>query len=168
MNINDITVGAIYHDGKSGVREVLAKEEQPIKVRYRLLAAKQEREWSHQLKSDVSVIGRKETCTLQSFAAWAKIRLDPAAGAQLVVDLQARKIKLSPGELAFMEAARSKCYGKTGDLIPISHMEGRAVSGLEKKGMVVRRADGAEVTQHGAAWFRQKSENSLQSPAEID
>lgn len=63
-------------------------------------------------------------------------------------------LKLSVGEEAFMrsvleEAGRSP----VGTLVSFDHTEGRAVSGLAKKGMVVRKSGEVEITEAGAAWL---------------
>ena len=63
--------------------------------------------------------------------------------------------KLSPGELSFMISAMNEAGGKikAGTTISCDHMEGRAVGGLEKKGLVIRCKGEAEVTPAGEEWF---------------
>ena len=70
------------------------------------------------------------------------------------------KAKLSPGELAFMVSALDAAGGTitAGTMINYGHTEGRAVSGLEKKGFVVRHKGEVEVTEAGAVWFAHAAE----------
>lgn len=159
MNAADIQVGDIYHDGKLALREVLAiapNVADMVRVEYRILAAKVEQEYSYTEKRMVPVIGSTSSCYLASFASWAKVRLEPAAGKVLLLELQARKVKLSPGEVCFIESALAEAGGEItpGTVISFDHTEGRAVGGLEKKGLVVRQKGEVEITELGAAWFR--------------
>ena len=54
-----------------------------------------------------------------------------------------------------MNSAMEEAGGKitAGTTISYNHMEGRAVGGLEKKGLVVRRKGEVEVTPVGEEWF---------------
>lgn len=136
----------IYHDGKVGLREVVAIEGAPLCVRYRLLAAKVEREFDRH-GTERSVLGAESTVTLAAFAAWAEAGYDATEGAQMLLRLQAAKVKLSPGEMAFVKCVRAEMRDgpiAEGTLVPYGHTEGRAVAGLEKKGLV-RRVGGGEV-----------------------
>lgn len=65
MKITDIQTGGIYYDGKFGVREVVSKGP---RVTYKILAAKNETEYSYADKETVSIIGTSRTCDLASFA----------------------------------------------------------------------------------------------------
>ncbi|MEJ6003862.1 hypothetical protein [Paucibacter soli] len=154
MKVQEIQVGRTYHDGKAGLRKVVARDGSPLKVRYVILAAKVEREMDQNYEY-VSVIGQESACDLESFARWAKSGYDDAQAQGLLVSLQAAKIKLSPGEAAFMASALKEAEGKAlaaGSTVSYNHTEGRAVSGLEKKGMLRRVSSSeVEVLAHGAA-----------------
>lgn len=156
MKVSEIAAGNTYFNGKDSVREVFALGSDSTIVHYRLLAARQEQEWSNADKAMVSVIGREASCKIESFAAWAKESFTTEAGQQLLLQLQAKKTKLSPGEQAYMQSAMDEAGGAftVGTHIQFDHTEGRAVSGLEKKGLVVRHKGEVEVTQLGEAWFR--------------
>ena len=72
--------------------------------------------------------------------------------------LQAAKVKLSQGELAFMESVVKEAEGcalAAGSLVSYDHTEGRAVTGLEKKGLLRRHGAGeVELLALGAARIR--------------
>lgn len=154
MKVADIKVGGVYHDGKDGIREVQSIG--IVRVTYRILAAKATQEYSYDEKRMVSVIGSTTSCHLTSFAAWAKTSLSEKECTDLLNSMDAKRIKLSPGELAFMKSALDEAGGAItkGTAITFDNTEGRAVSGLEKKGLVVRHTGEVEVTILGAAWFR--------------
>lgn len=158
MKVADIKVGGFYHDGKAAVREVLAIAPDGAgieRVEYRILAAKVMQEHSYAEKRTVSVIGTTTSCHLTSFAAWAKLGLSKSDCDDLLTRLAASRVKLSPGELAFMESAIDEAGGiSVGTMISFDHTEGRAVGGLEKKELVLRHKGEIEVTALGAAWFR--------------
>lgn len=163
MKVADIKVGGFYHDGKDGIREVLSigpDDAEMVRVIYRILAAKATQEYSHDKQRMVSVIGTSTSCHMPSFAVWAKRGLSKDECADLLNSMDARRVKLSPGELAFMESALDEAGGviTKGTAISFDHTEGRAISGLEKKGMVVRFIGEVEVTTLGAAWFKNKAE----------
>jgi hypothetical protein len=62
--------------------------------------------------------------------------------------------KLSSGEDAFMRSVLVEAgRAHTGTLVSFDHTEGRAVSGLAKKGLVVRLGDEVRLTDVGAAWL---------------
>jgi len=154
MKVQEIQVGRTYHDGKAGLRKVVARDGSPIKVRYVILAAKVERELDRNYEY-VSIIGQESACDLESFARWAKKGYDDSEAQGLLVSLQAARIKLAPGEAAFMASILKEADGKAlaaGSTVSYNHTEGRAVAGLEKKGML-RRVHGGEVEvlAHGAA-----------------
>lgn len=159
MKCDDIKAGCFYYDGKSSVREVISIEPGAVgveRVEYRILAAKATKEYRHAEKQRVSIIGTTSFCQLASFAAWAKEGLSKVACDDLLLRLEASRVKLSFGELAFMESALDEAGGEIppGTAITFDHTEGRAVGGLQKKLLVVRRDGEAEVTSLGAAWFR--------------
>ncbi len=71
--------------------------------------------------------------------------------------------KLSAGEREFMEAALDEAGGAitAGTKINFDSTEKRAVSGLEKKGLMLVQHGEVEVTALGAAWFRKASRARL-------
>lgn len=154
MKPSDIAVGSAYHDGKQGLREVIAKDGAPVTVTYRILAAKQSQEWDLGTRTMLSLIGSVSTISLEGFAKWAKGEvLTPDIEAYLQ-RLEAAKLKLSAGELAFMESIKQEEVPvKLGTMISFDHTEGRAVSGLQKKGLLLRHQNEAELTSLGAAWL---------------
>lgn len=159
MKISGIYAGGFYHDNKLAVREVLCINQGhngTQTLQYRILSAKVAQEYNPTLKQMVSVIGSTVECNVSSFASWAKVCLTKQECKRLLLTLSARKIKLSPGEQAFMDAARTEVGGPiiAGLCISIDHTEGRAVSGLAKKGLVLRESKGseAEFTELGAEW----------------
>lgn len=159
MKVEDIKVGGIYHDGKAAVREVLAIGANAAgieQVEYRVLAAKVTQQYSYMEQRMVSVIGTTTTCHLASFAAWAKTGHSKTDCDDLMTRLAARRVKLSPGELAFMESVLDEIGNDLtpGTMLSYDHTEGRAVGGLAKKDLVVRHKGEVEVTKLGAAWLR--------------
>ncbi|WP_157662086.1 hypothetical protein [Burkholderia ubonensis] len=65
-------------------------------------------------------------------------------------------VKLSFGEEVFMRSVLKEAgRAKAGMLVSFDHTEGRAVSGLAKKGLVVRidRTREVQITDAGAAWL---------------
>lgn len=85
MKPQEIQVGRIYHDGKVGLREVLAIG--GLFVSYRLLAEKAKREFPWH--------GVERTISLAAFAVWAKVECEPA-GAQVLLRLQAAFFDFDP------------------------------------------------------------------------
>lgn len=145
MNIGRVQVGLIYHDGKQGLREVLAISGEPLKVKYRILAAKVEREFDRHGQAKC-LVGEESAMSLEAFARWAACSFDRKEGLELQARLQAAKVKLSPGEQAFMRDVLVEAgAGVTaGTLVSYSNREGVAVGGLHRKGLV-RRLEGGEV-----------------------
>lgn len=154
MNAQEIQVGHIYHDGKQGLRKVIAADYRSGTVVYRLLAAKVEREFNS-AGEPISILGHTSEVTLQAFAAWAKRGYSEDEGLRFLGRLQAARIKLSPGEQAFMQSVFDEAEGgalEAGSLVSYDHTEGRAVSGLQKKGLLNRVEKGeAELSLLGAA-----------------
>ena len=101
MKIDNIQTGHIYHDGKQGLREVVGVDKADGTVRYRLLAAKVEREFLPGGQSR-TVIGRESVVTLAAFAAWAKAEYTADEGNRFLLCLQAGKVKLSPAEHGYI------------------------------------------------------------------
>ncbi|KVV07342.1 hypothetical protein [Burkholderia ubonensis] len=63
-------------------------------------------------------------------------------------------VKLSFGEQVYMRSVLAAVGAvPAGALVSFNHMEGRAVSGLAKKGFLVRTGRTAALTTTGAAWL---------------
>lgn len=142
MKLQDIQIGRIYHDGKQGLREVVGIKGS---VRYRLLAAKVERQFGRNGQPE-SLLGRESEVTMGAFAAWAKVGYSAEEGRCVLLRLQAAKVKLSLGEEAFLTRLLDEVEGRllgVGSVVSYDHTEGRAVAGLEKKGLL-RRVGGRE------------------------
>lgn len=150
----DIEVGAFYHDGKAGVREVLELSRDEVK--YRVLATRAPMEYSFKERKPISVIGRMSFCQLHSFAVWAKVKLSEAECKDLLMNMKVRSLKLSMGEQAFMTSIMNEVDGEIlqGTMISYDHTEGRAAGGLEKKGLVVRHKGEVEITPLGSEWLK--------------
>lgn len=156
MKITEIQQGQYYHDGKQGLRQV--GEINGDEVTYLLVWAAVRQEWDYQKRETISVLGQQSTIKLASFASWAKSCLDPVAGEMLRTSLEAQSIKLSAGERAYMQDVLKEAGAITaGSVVSFDHTEGRAVSGLQKKGFVIRLDGEVEFTEIGAAWLRQAS-----------
>lgn len=156
MKISDIQQQKYYSDCKQGLRQVvgLAGDE----VTYVLVWAAVRQEWDNQKQETVSLLGQQSTIKLVSFASWAKSCLCPADGEMLRASLEAKSIKLSVGELAYMQGVLNEAgVIAAGSVVSFDHTEGRAVSGLQKKGFVVRLIGEIEITGTGAAWLKQLS-----------
>jgi hypothetical protein len=155
MRISEIIAGKTYYNGKDSVREVIALGNDSM-VHYRLLAARQEYEWSHEHKTMIPVAGREMSCKIESFANWAKVSFSQNEVCQLLLELKTQKIKLSPSALYFMRSVNDEVGGGVtpGTQIQFDHTEGRAVGILAKNGLVIKLDGEVEVTDLGAAWFR--------------
>ena len=146
MRVEDIVEGAVYHDGKAGVRRVvsISKEGQYVgpEVTYVILAAKVEREYVG--SGYRYIIGDKSKCGVASFASWATSKLDEDGTRAVLDKLAAAKIRLSPGEDRFLRDVAAEVQSPTSaTLISYNADDARAVGGLDKKGLVERR-DGHE------------------------
>lgn len=166
MKVHEIRTGSIYHNGKEGVRKVLEIKDVknpmgdfvPV-VTYLLLAAKAERSWNSKNQQMESLIGTSAKMSLEGFASWAKEEHGEASAEVLLCGLAAAKLKLSPGELAYMKSVFAEAPDATiGTCITFNHTEGRAVSGVAKKGLVLRRSGEVELTQLGVAWLRKQAQ----------
>lgn len=145
MNHKEIVVGGIYFDGKAGVREVLQISGAPIDVRYRILAAKAETELDEHFERR-STIGKQDSCRLEYFSRWATAQYTSEGAQELLLALQVKKMKLPPGEAAFFRETVAACgVHRPGTMVAYDHTEGRAVTGLEKKGLLTRSAAGKAV-----------------------
>lgn len=162
MKAKEIVVGGVYADGKLGVREVISiisdARYEDQRVTYRILAAKVEQEYSYADKKMVSVIGSESQCNLASFSQWARLKVENVG--ELISELTARKLKLPPGERAFMDSvAMSGVPSGAGHSASFEFNEMRQARGLEKKGLVIvegAAGKGGDVilTELGAAWIR--------------
>lgn len=159
MKREELEPGWFYSDGKDGVRELISVDRHggdQDQVTYRLLWAKVTLSYCSLQARMVSCLGSTVTCQMGSFAAWAKSRMNREECDALLMRLKARRVKLSPGERAFMDSALQEAAGSipAGTLISVDLTEGRAVGGLERKGLLVRRPGEAEFTALGAAWLQ--------------
>lgn len=166
MKTSSIEIGGIYYDNKVGVREVVSMDGasrcDDTRVTYRILAAKAEREYCHAKKAMVSLIGSTSKCDLASLAAWAKVKVPDGEKGALLAQIAASKMRLPPGEAAFMASVFRECAGTAplaaGTSISFSPDETRQVHRIEKKGLVSvsMSAAGGEIvlTDLGAAWLR--------------
>lgn len=161
MKIADIRVGDIYYDGKSGLREVLWIAGAPLRVQYRILESRLKYKYSYVQQATIPVIGSEGSCALEAFASWARQGLSWEESDLLMLELRARNIKLSPGELAYMSSVYDETDGSAsvGLTISFDHTEGRAVGGLEKKGLVERLRAAASLTDLGVAWLRAEAKS---------
>lgn len=154
MKTHEIVVGDYYSDGKQGLRQVLSMSGQD--VRYQIEAAKVEYDLSVDPGKKRSLIGSSSSMRITSFAAWAKHRISAAKGPGAALEFKARRLKLSPGEAAFMLAVLTEATdARAGTAISYDHTEGRAVGGLHRKGLTGRPEKGeVEFTELGAAYLR--------------
>lgn len=165
MKIKDIVIGGRYHDSKVGVREIVDIRN-GTRVTYRILSAKATQEYSYADKKVVSTIGTTSSCDLTSFAQWAKIKLGESEYTQLLIELTTKKLRLPPGEKAFMESVAEEFNdgefpASIGTTVSFSFNETRLARGIEKKGLAVvsmaqTRGAGGEIklTALGASWIR--------------
>lgn len=162
MKVADIKAGGIYHDGKLGIREITrvtaGAQRSQDRVEYRILAAKVTQEYSYAEKQMMPVIGTTATCTVASFAAWAKVSLSAEACATLLTELAAAKLKLTPGEVAYLTAlaAQVTSAALSGAKVQLVASDSRRpVTGLTNKGLLVCHPDNVlELTSLAAAWLR--------------
>lgn len=108
MKVNQILIGRIYTDGKSGIREVTHlgghHSDDSLRVTYNILAARHENKYDYHSTGRTCVIGESSSCEISSFASWAKTSLSKAECDAKLVDLAALKLKLPPGERDFMQS----------------------------------------------------------------
>lgn len=159
MKSSEVVIGGVYSDGKMGVREVVSIEpdvrRSDDRVTYRILAAKVEQEYSYVEKKMVPVIGSESQCNLTSFTSWAKLKVEDVDG--LLNDLSAKKLKLPPGEKAFMLSMGEALDGVS---IEFAFNETRQARGVEKKGLAdvsmrgIGRGGDLKLTSLGMAWMR--------------
>ena len=145
MKINEIAVGYLYSDNKKGLREVISLDAGQGMVRYKLLAAKISHEYDFATRTQKSLLGLESEITTQAFSTWAKIKYAPEEKETVLLHLKAMKLKLSPGEKAFMDSLNEEISGediKSGLLVSYDHTAGRAITGLEKKCLVKREGKG--------------------------
>lgn len=156
MRTAEIAVGKIYYDGKDSLRKVVQVTIETKEVLYLLLAARQEQEWDDNSKSMISTIGREIACKLESFAAWAKKSYTNDQGLALLLELKAKKIKVAPGEKAFLHAVLATTGNVLSDNTRVSFAsaDSRAVAGLERKGVLLRENGEAEFTDLGTTFLR--------------
>ena len=156
MKAQDIKNGTYYYDGKAGIRLVLDSNPVSGFVTYRVIAALKEQRFDHETGSMQAVIGREERVLLASFASWAKSSYDATSIVEIQSRLAAKKARLSPGEKSFL--MKIAVYGfRTATGFAFEPYDGRAVSGLERKGMVTRSGNRAHLTSTGSEWIAQQA-----------
>jgi hypothetical protein len=154
MKPQDIKTGTYYYDGKLGIREVLAVSPVSGVVTYKVIAAKKEVKFNHSAGEMEKVVGTELTCMLASFAMWAKSAHTFEESHYLRDRLMAAKTKLSPGELDFMQSLLAEAPdAKAATAVSYNHTEGRAVTGLAKKGFLRKDRGEALLTHVGAIWL---------------
>lgn len=155
MKTNEIAEGRIYFDGKQGLRQVVKLMPLSGEVRYKLLHAKAMQSFEYS-GGPVNLAGQEATLLMQGFAAWAKHGYEREAGQQMLLKLQAHRIKLAPGEKSLMESILKEagCAPTAGTAVTFKREESRAVAGLQKKGLVRRMDDEQmEILPLGTAKF---------------
>ena len=156
MKPQDIKTGIYYFDGKSGIREVIDTNAVAGVVTYKVIAAKQEQKYNHTTGVMEQIIGQEVTCLIASFAQWAKSAHDLPESLTIRARLMAVKAKLSPGELHFMQALVKVAPDVTAaSAVTYGHTEGRAITGLVKKGFMRKDRDEVLLTKIGAIWVEQ-------------
>lgn len=169
MKATEIQVGRYYHDGKQGVREVVSVDRDLVV--YRIHAAKVQNEYtyapSNQEVQVKSLIGSTSMITLPGFAGWAKAGYDQVGIQPVLAKLQAARIKLAPGEDAFMCSVLRECGRPVGPGTRVSydHMEGRAVGGLQRKGLLTK-CEGDEVEMTVLGQFKLQELDSVGAGAQ--
>jgi hypothetical protein len=154
-----ILAGAFYSDGKKGLRKAIVVLDDC--VTFEVIWAKVHREWNTRTQSWDSVVGRKSTMSLTSFATWAKVELTPDAALVLLKQHEARCISLTHPEAVFMRALLAKHESLTdGVLVGVERSELSTVNRLIKKGLLsagvgkeVASITGVLLTELGAAWL---------------
>lgn len=161
MKASEIQVGDWYYDGKQGLREVIAETNHgQSKITYVVHSAKVIREgvWNGREMEYKSVLGVSSTVNFGSFLNWAKVRLTAEEGRALSLELEAGRAKLSAGEKAFMAGVFKEAGALTeGASVSFDHTEGRATSGLAKKGLLKKDESSSgevEITALGAGYLR--------------
>lgn len=167
MNANKIHVGGFYHDGKLGVREVMdVAGATTVRVTYHIVAAKIEKKHDYAEQAAVSLIGSTSTCDLRSFAEWAKMEIPAESREDLLNALAAKRLKLPPGEAAFMTSVAKEFSSEAefplvaGSTVSYAFNETRSARGVAKKGLVSVATDGVgaggevTLTPLGVAWLK--------------
>jgi hypothetical protein len=178
MKLKEIVVGGVYHNDRDSIREVVSiVGESGLKdslVTYRILAARSEQSWSPVDQALISTIGSTTSCALASFAQWAKFKVGDNDLARLLSERAVKKLRLPPGEKAFMESVARKfsvvrdagtlVAGISVPLTPNGLLTARgAVRGVEKKKLIVLKDVGSSnvpvcddflLTELGVAWIR--------------
>lgn len=172
MKTSSLKIGQAYSDGKDAVRMIVGLEQMgkdattPDRVRYSILAAKAEIFYDWESKTSKSVIGTESNCDLSSFAKWAKKLVPTDDLANLINELRAKKVRLSPSQRAFMSAVADEFEGvefqaAAGTEVSFNQNELRAARGAEEKGLCTvglgapRTGGMVQLTELGAAWVRQ-------------
>lgn len=173
MRVEDIEVGGVYHDGKLGLRQVVAegsdlqlsgvaggKGQSP--VRYKILHAKSGESY---LASEETQQTREHNCERTSLAAWAKVRV-PEEQVQSMVDrLRATAFKPSSKQ-AQVVLRLEQAQGQNEHLVPLVAGEVSSVSKLVAEGFVLSPSGSklARLTPAGR-FLAQKLVGNLPTPS---
>jgi hypothetical protein len=162
MKPTDIQAGAIYYDGKHGIRKVLACDDASGSVSYQILAAKQESKFDFAAARAMPVVGTRAKMQRSSFAAWAHEEVSPKDLEALVLVLTASKLKLAPGEKVFMDSlAQEGTQLAPGTHISYNQAEIRTVNALARKGFLSKLGDlEIKLSPLGAAWLKVHHEST--------
>lgn len=144
MRIDDIEVGGFYHDGKLGLREVIARDpglrvpgvgDKPGQdpIRYRILHAKSAESY---LASEEVQQTREHNCERASLAAWAKARVEPDEVPSLLAKLHALAFKPSSRQAQVVLRLEQE-QGESNHLIPLLSGEKASLGKLVGEGFVI-------------------------------
>lgn len=134
-----LCVGEVYSDGKFGLRRIVSINGDTL--RYTILSAKQESEFSYSEQKMLSVIGSESSCNMQSFSTWAKSQIPAEQVEATLFDIQATRLKLSPNE-------RALCKLIVDAQTPIQ-TKGMVAKGLINKGVLIARDEQYYATPFG-------------------
>ena len=173
MRVEDIEVGGVYHDGKLGLRQVVAegsdlqlsgvaggKGQSP--VRYKILHAKAGESY---LASEETQQTREHNCERASLAAWAKVRV-PEEQVQSMVD-RLRAIAFKPSSKQAQVVLRlEQAQGQNEHLVPLVAGETSSVGKLVAEGFVLSPS-GSKLARLTAAgrFLAQKLVDNLAAPS---
>lgn len=142
MKAASIRVGDILFDGKSGIREVkdISLDGAGIlRAKYRILSAVQSNKVSPESGKKESAIGTISSCHLEGLATWAKKRLTREKAEALALELSARRLRLSVGEVHLISDTVVEYDAievwQPGIGISIEDEKLRQAKGLAKKGL---------------------------------
>ena len=173
MRADEIEVGGVYHDGKLGLRQVIAmdadlnipgvaggKGQSP--VRYKILHAKSGESY---LASADTQQTREHNCERASLAAWAKVRVPEDEVSALLDRLRATAFKPSSKQ-AQVVLRLEQAQGDGEHLVSLMPGEASSVGKLVAEGFVLSPSGSklARLTSAGRA-LAQKLQGNLPAPS---